>query len=163
MAGPFPTDLRFRPGPSIYEDSIEGEIAKVEDEANRTEAETKRRSNLAYDPAQENFRYDEMRTALRFERDQRVTFIRANGGGADFVDSARRRWDFIGSNVTDRVFNMPDFAREFPASFQRKLENRAVDIIGVDLTGLSAGNAARIMDYIGTFPSSQQNMIRIVR
>jgi len=58
---------------------------------------------------------------------------------------------------------MPDFAREFPASFQRKLENRAVDIIGVDLTGLSAGNAARIMDYIGTFPSSQQNMIRIVR
>jgi len=104
-----------------------------------------------------------MRMALRFERDQGVTFIRANGGGADFIDSARRRWDFIGSNVTDEVFNRPTFSRDFTSSFQDKLRNRAVDMIGVDLTGLSSGNAAKILDYISAFPPSQRNMIRIMR
>lgn len=150
----------YEPRPTLSSPrNVEEAIRGNEYEARAARDEIQRLMSLARDTnGNAGYRYDEMRAALRLERDIGMELTRSNRLGEDFVDRAGRGWDLIGSNARERYFNYESFT----GSLNRKL-NGSVDRIGLDISVMGPENALQIIRFIESLPSWQARRIHIIR
>ena len=103
---------------------------------------TSRDRSLGTDPKSRQFRQAEADAARRLEA--RVGPLKRDPSGAgEWIDEAGRVYDAVGP-VPNAHFRLDQVTR----SIDRHLLKQGVDIVVVDVTGLSTSNAARIKSFV---------------
>jgi hypothetical protein len=116
--------------------------------------------NLGRDPDRGGaLSIEEIGTAIRLERELGRPLYRSDRFGSDFVDRLGQTWDAVGSDWTDKNYDL----NRYIASIDRKFANNAADRYVIDLSGLNPINAARVEDYLSQLPHQHRQRIRIVR